>query len=427
MLAIGRTRFAILLAFAATALVWLLPVMPASAAEKPAPEAIAARVAGDTARTRFVLDLTRSVDVSVFFLADPYRIVLDLAGIRFALPEGAGREERGLISGWRFGQFAKGKARIVIDTTGPARIDKRFILPAVSGQPARLVLDIVKSERAAYLDEVARTANVARAGVIASGKSDRLPMREKTRVRPLIVLDPGHGGIDSGAVGKKGTLEKAVVLDFASVLKRKLEDTGRFEVKLTRSDDTFIPLAGRVKFARDHHADLFVSLHADSVRQAYVRGATVYTLSEKASDRLAAQIAEKENQSDILAGLEYEHESDDVADILVDLTRRETKNFSVFFANTLVGELRAAVKLINNPHRSAGFHVLKAADVPSVLVELGYLSNEHDEQLLKSEEWRTRTAAAVTEAVKRFFAPRQGLADGDSRKKSVAGVAQEPQ
>lgn len=406
-----------------------LATIPESVAAEPAVEATAARIAGDKTRTRFVLDMSESVEIAAFGLPDPYRIIIDLPNVTFALPETANGKGRGLISGWRYGQFAKGKARIVIDTDGPARIDKTFVLPSVGGQPARLVLDLVKSTREAFLRDVAdaRAAAAKTVNQTASGKGDRQPIRTNKRVRPLIVLDPGHGGIDSGAVGKAGTLEKAVVLDFSSVLKRELEKTGRFEVHLTRSDDTFIPLGRRVKAARSLSADLFISIHADSLRQRSVRGATVYTLSEKASDRLAAQLAIKENQSDILAGLEYEHKSDDVSDILIDLTRRETKNFSIFFANTLVAELESAVKLINNAHRSADFHVLKAADVPSVLLELGYLSNEHDEQLLKSDEWRTRTAAAIAAATDRFFEPRLVDRKDASTKKSVAGVARRQQ
>ncbi|MCW2307417.1 N-acetylmuramoyl-L-alanine amidase [Rhodobium gokarnense] len=417
----GGLALAFLALFAATVLaVGNGPVLAAEAGEI---EARAARIAGDATRTRFVVDLTDAVEIAPFVLGDPHRIIVDLPNVRFALPPEAGKGGRGLITGWRYGSIARNKARIVIDTKGPALIDKSFVLPKVDDQPARMVLDIVTATEEAFAEEVARTANAAQAGAVTAGKGDRQPIRNKERTRPLIVLDPGHGGIDSGAVGKKGTLEKAVVLDFASVLKRKLEETGRFEVALTRSDDSFIPLKQRVEIARGLHADLFVSVHADSVRQAYVRGGTVYTLSERASDRLAAQIARNENQSDILAGLEFEEEADDVSDILIDLTRRETKNFSVYFANALVGELQSAVKMINNPHRSAGFVVLKAADVPSVLVELGYLSNAHDEQLLTSDEWRGRAADAITAAITRFFEPRIAHQDAAIEGNSIAGVA----
>ncbi|WP_242390365.1 N-acetylmuramoyl-L-alanine amidase [Polymorphum gilvum] len=371
--------------------------------------AIDARIAGDDVRTRFVLDLDGQIPFSVSTLADPYRLVIDLPATDFKLPADSGREGRGLIRTWRYGMFAPGKSRIVLDATGPVEVDKTFVLPAVDDQPARLVIDLVRTTREAFLEEVRKTrlAVEESAPKLAAPKGDRLDVRTVPG-KPVIVLDPGHGGIDTGAVGVAGTLEKAVVLDFASVLKRKLEETGRYTVHLTRESDTFVPLRKRVKFGREMKADLFVSIHADSVRHSRdaVRGATVYTLSEKASDDLAAQVAESENLSDVIAGVELAEEPADVTDILIDLARRETKNFSTHFARTLVSELRSAVKLINNPHRSGGFVVLKAHDVPSVLLELGYLSNEHDEKLLVSEAWRERTANAVTEAIGAFFMPR---------------------
>lgn len=367
-----------------------------------------ARVAGDHVRTRFVLDLDQEVTPVVSALADPYRLILDFPQIGFDLPSEAGREGRGLVSAWRYGLFAPGKSRIVVDLGEPVAVDKMFVLPAVDDQPVRLVIDLVKSNRSDFIvfarDSRANRHVAARA---TAGKGDRLtPARD--RDRPLIMLDPGHGGIDTGAVGIAGTLEKAVVLDFSSLLKRKLEKSGRYQVQLTRENDTFIPLRERVAIGHRAEADLFISIHADSVRRGRktVRGATVYTLSDRASDALAAELAESENMSDVIAGVELAEEPTDVTDILLDLARRETRNFSVHFARILVAELESAVRLINNPHRSAGFTVLKAHDVPSVLVELGYLSNEHDEKLLISDAWRERMANAMVEAIDAYFRPR---------------------
>jgi len=217
------------------------------------------------------------------------------------------------------------------------------------------------------------------------------------------MLDPGHGGVDSGTISPSGALEKDVVLAFAFELKKKLEASGKVDVAMTRQDDTFVPLGDRVRIARDQAADLFVSIHADSVRQNDVRGATIYTLSDRASDQEAAALADKENASDAVAGLDLDRQTDEVSDILIDLTRRETKNFSVSFANNLVSELSSTTRMIRNPHRFAGFRVLKAPDVPSVLVEIGYLSNEQDEKLLTSAEWRGRVTDAIGAAVTRFF------------------------
>ncbi|MBD1549311.1 N-acetylmuramoyl-L-alanine amidase [Roseibium aggregatum] len=375
-----------------------------------------ARIAGDEDRTRFVLDLDQQLSPVISALADPYRLIIDLPEITFDLPADTGREGRGLIKAWRYGLFAKGKSRIVLDVSEPVAIDKTFVLPAVDDQPARMVIDIVKTSREGFLKFVQSSSAkpVRTANREEGGKGDRLAKAD-LRDKPLIMLDPGHGGIDTGAIGVAGTLEKAVVLEFSDILKRKLEETGRYTVRMTRDDDTFIPLGERVEIGHRQQADLFISVHADSVvrGRSLARGATVYTLSDRASDQLAQEIAESENMSDVIAGVQLEDEPADVADILIDLARRETRNFSVFFARSLVSELKSAVRLIHNPHRSAGFRVLKANDVPSVLVELGYLSNSHDEKLLISDEWRERMADAMVEAVDTFFRPR--LAQDRSR------------
>ncbi|WP_298985960.1 N-acetylmuramoyl-L-alanine amidase [uncultured Roseibium sp.] len=377
-------------------------------AEAQKPTVLGARVAGDDARTRIVLDMDRQVTPTISGLRNPYRLIIDLPEMVFKVPEDAGESGRGLVSDWRFGLFAVGKSRIVLDLTGPVSVDKTFFLPAIDDQPARLVVDLVSTsaeEFSAFVE--ASRPNRSTADKKTDTKSDRLAAGSDSD-KPLIVLDPGHGGIDTGATGVAGTLEKAIVLDFAKLLKEKLEESGLYNVHMTREEDTFIPLAKRVQIGHDLEADLFISIHADSVRrgQKYARGATVYTLSDKASDQLAEDLAETENMSDIIAGVELQDEPTEVTDILLDLARRETRSFSVYFARTLVSELKSAVRLINNPHRSAGFRVLKAHDVPSVLVELGYLSNEHDEKLLISAEWRERMAGAMSEAIHGFFRPR---------------------
>lgn len=393
----------------------------AVAAEAPVSAATDARIAGDEARTRFVLDLQGQVPFIVSNLADPYRVIIDLPSMEFKLPEGSGTDGRGLVRSWRYGVFAKGKARIVLDLTEPAKVDKSFVLEAIEDQPARLVVDLVKTSREEFLAEAERTHQPLSAasadGQHGAPKADKLTS-SAGKTRPVVVLDPGHGGIDTGAIGLHGTLEKSVVLNFAQALKAKLEETGHYTVYMTREDDTFIPLRKRVQIARSYNADLLVSIHADSVRDSKeeVRGATVYTLSERASDTLAAQIAASENLSDVLAGVELSEEPAEVADILVDLARRETKIFSSHFSKILVEELKSAVKLINNPQRSAGFMVLRAHDVPSVLVELGYLSNEQDEKLLISTEWRDRTATAVADAIEAFFQPRFAMEKGTTAK-----------
>jgi len=278
-------------------------------------------------------------------------------------------------------------------------------VPPEEGQPARLVVDLVPVERTAFLETVRRWRERKGEAPVKTAVPSP-PTVHSDDGRRRVVIDPGHGGIDSGAIGKAGTLEKDVVLAFAKRLKGKLQETGDYEVTMTREDDTFLRLTDRVEFARQHHADLFISIHADSFRGADIRGATVYTLSEKASEQMAASIAESENKSDVLAGLEIAETEDDVADILIDLARRETKSFSVVFARNLVQQLKPAVNLFKRPHQQAGFVVLKAPDVPSALVELGYLSNAEDEKLLLSDEWQQKTADAIAKSVHDYFATR---------------------
>lgn len=371
------------------------------------PVAREARVAGDDARTRFIMDLSSPVEFAVSTLSDPYRVVIDLPHVSFDLPETAGQEGRGLLTAWRFGMFAAGKSRVVLDAKGPVAVDKAFVLPPVSDQPARFVLDLVSTTREAFLE----TARESAPAPAVARKGDRLaPTPEGKKGLPVIVLDPGHGGIDTGAAGNGGTLEKAVVLDFALMLRDKLVATGRYDVRMTRDTDVFIPLRERVKIARSLEADLLLSVHADSVRigRDQVRGAGVYTLSENASDEVAAALAERENRSDIIAGIDLADEPDDVTDILIDLARQETKKFSFLFARTLVGELRGTAQLVKNPQRSAGFRVLTAHDVPSALVELGYLSNKLDEKLMTTDEWRGRMSAALVAAIDSYFGRRFG-------------------
>ena len=230
---------------------------------------------------------------------------------------------------------------------------------------------------------------------------------EPESAKPVIMIDPGHGGIDRGAV-VKGLIEKELVFDFAKAVAAKLDADGRFKVVMTRDDDNFVPLSERVRMARDGNAALFLSIHADTLSEAAdVSGATVYTVSDRASDREAARVAEKENQSDAAAGLDQSGDDSNVSGILFDLTRRETRAYSQFFARTLVNYWRITGRLNKNPRRSAGFRILKAPDVPSVLLELGYLSNEKDGLALNSAHWRDKASSQVAEAIDAFFSARE--------------------
>lgn len=379
-------------------------------AERSAAIAQDARLAGDRERTRFIADLSKKVDVNVFALGNPYRVIVDAADVSFQMPEGIGNEKRGLVTAFRYGLFAPGKSRIVLDLSGPFLIDRSFVLGARDDQPARLVIDLVPTDEKTFLaalkdqrSKTTETETVERPQAVEPSDD----------AKPVVVLDPGHGGVDPGAKSANGVQEKEVVLAFAKLLRQKLEDTDRYQVFLTRDDDTFLPLKERVKFAREKGAGLFVSLHADYFPAEIddARGATVFTLSEEASDEEARALAAKENFSDAIAGVELPKDSDEVVtNILIDLAQRETNNRSVVMARSIVGELAAKGRLHTKQLRSAGFRVLKAPDVPSVLLELGFLSNEEDEKQLTSETWRERMAGAISDAVDNYFKQRMAQA-----------------
>ncbi|MGH6734715.1 MAG: N-acetylmuramoyl-L-alanine amidase [Methyloceanibacter sp.] len=366
-----------------------------------------ARLAGDRERTRFIADLSRKVDVHVFALGNPYRVIVDAPDVNFQMPPGIGKERRGLVTAYRYGLFAPGKSRIVIDVSGPFLIDKVFVLEPRDDQPARLVIDLVPTDEQTFLTKLREAKPLAESQATHAPLPQ--PPERPADAKPIVVLDAGHGGVDPGTSSANGVTEKEVVLQFAKRLKEKLTATGRYEVHLTRDDDTFLPLQERVAFAQKKGAGLFLSIHADyfPITIDKARGATVYTLSEQASDEEARALAAKENFSDVIAGVELPSDSDEVvANILIDLAQRETQNRSVVFARSIVGELATKGTLHTKRLRSAGFRVLKAPDVPSVLLELGFLSNPDDEKQLTSDSWRDRMTDSVTAAIDDYFAKR---------------------
>jgi N-acetylmuramoyl-L-alanine amidase len=379
-------------------------VVPVSAPATAFPVASDARLAGDDKQTRFVLELDRKIDLRAFALADPYRVVLDIPQVNFQLPANTGQSGRGIVKAFRYGLVMPGGSRIVMDLTRPATIDKAYVVEAANGQPPKLVVELSATDRASFLRAISTNS---RAELRPSATPDPVKSSPDDK-RPVVVIDPGHGGIDNGTQASTGELEKQIVLDFANALHDRLEKSGKYRVVMTRNDDTFIPLADRVKIARNEQAQLFVSIHADALpkKEGDAQGATIYTLSDTASDAEAARLAEEENHADVIAGIDLTEEPSDVADILIDLARRETKMFSNHFARLLLGEMKGNVRLHPSPLKSAGFRVLKAPDVPSVLVELGYVSNKDDLHHLVSDEWRSKTVKVVGQAVDAFFAKR---------------------
>ncbi len=351
---------------------------------------------GDT--VRLTMALSRPVEVTASVLAGPDRVVIEMPSTNFQVQPAAARRSAGVVGAFRFGLFTADKARIIIDLTQPAVVVRAESRP-VRGGFGELVIELRRATRAEFQAAVAATPSRDPESTAAIP----VPAKPAGETRQTIVIDPGHGGIDPGAV-VASIAEKAVVLAFGVKLKEQLEASGRYRVLMTRDDDRFVPLAERVGIARAAGADLFISIHADSLTQAQdVRGATVYTGSERATDAEAARLAAKENQADAVAGLDASEDTQDVAGILMDLAKRETRTFSAVFARNLVEKLGGSVKMHKVPLRSAGFRVLSAPDVPSVLIELGYMSSPKDAELLNSAEWRGQAVTAVATAVDGYF------------------------
>ena len=401
---------------------WLIVPMPAAAEptsihrKGAAVEAKNAEVSGDARETTFRLALSAGVRAEIFTLANPYRVVIDLPDVAFHLPDGTGEKGRGLVSAFRFGQLAEGKARVVLDTTGPVVL-KRADMTPTGGRAVELKIALAQTSAQSFgAGTGAAKAGAAKAEAPLPPETRAPPALKRDRIKPVILIDAGHGGIDPGTISAGNLKEKAIVLAVAHALKQQLAAGGRYDVRMTRATDVFISLDQRLKMSRDLAADLFISLHADAIAQKgaarTVRGATVYTLSEQASDEEAQRMADKENNSDAVAGLQTAkfQEEGEVRNILIDLLKRETSNFSADFSNTLVKGLGTSISLSGRSQRSAAFKVLRQADTPSVLVELGYMSHPEDEKLLNSAAWQRRVAVAIGTAIDSYFSKRTAKA-----------------
>lgn len=367
-------------------------------------------IAASTDGTNLSVMLAASIPYKVDVMTKPDRIVVDLPEVNFQLAPDFGKKPAGLIKSARFGLFAPGRSRIVIELASPA-LPTASIVEVLGGAAFRLNVALKPATAEAFAQAVQASPPAERTALPP-------PPAVSADPRPLIVLDPGHGGIDFGAVGFGQTQEKDVVLAFARELRAKLEESGKYRVALTRDGDVFVPLGERVKIAQRAGAALFISIHADTLAAAPdVRGFTVYTGSEKASDAEAARLAEAENLSDQIAGVETDDDPDEIAGILGDLTLRETRTYSHLFARTLVGQMTGGGSKANkNPHRSARFRVLRAPDVPSVLLELGYLSSKADAEMLKNPAWRDQTTTTIATAINDFMAPRLAAGEGTQRR-----------
>ncbi|GHF27441.1 N-acetylmuramoyl-L-alanine amidase [Kordiimonas sediminis] len=367
--------------------------------------------------TRFVIDLSETTDPRVFLLENPQRIVIDLPNAKWNARGGV--KAMGDIRSYRHGQFTSNIYRIVLDLKRPVIVSDLFHLPAKGQFGPRLVIDLEQTSTSRFAQAVADTKQAplrasnakqfAKATPSASQPKSTQPAQQSQRAqiqqsaKHVIVLDPGHGGKDPGTIGVLGVNEEVIVLNMAREIKRELEATGRYKVHLTRDRDIYIPHRQRYEMAQRLEADLFVSIHADAIENKDVRGGTVYTLNDKASDDEARRLAARENKSDLIAGVVMAEYDNEVQNILVELAQRETLNLSAQLAEFLVPEMRRDIKMHKRAHRYASLMVLKSPTVPSILVETGYLSNKTDAKLLNTKSYQRKVGQAMVRAFDKYF------------------------
>jgi N-acetylmuramoyl-L-alanine amidase len=399
-----------------------LPVAPAkpvpaqgagpSVGSKPqgaVPMVMSARIGEHDDRTRLVIELSDPVNLRTFALANPDRVVIDMPEVSWRLGAPPRPSGFGAVKSYRYGQFRGGNSRMVIDLNQPVTVSDALVLPPSAGFGYRVVIDLFPTNRTKFdtlagwpADLKKRESDAEKlAALIAAQQSPAA----KSGGKKIVVLDPGHGGLDSGTIGVNGLMEKDLALAEALKLRKQLQARG-YTVIMTRDNDTFIPLRQRVTIARAHKADLFIALHADSNPDADTTGTSIYTLNDGRSDREAAALANRENQSDIIAGVDLSGDNNPVAPILINLAQRDTRNKSSEFATNALKSISQVTGLLaHSPHRSASLAVLVAPDVPAVLIELGYLSNRGDAAQMNTDAWRSRVADAIADAVDAQFAP----------------------
>ena len=401
-----------------------LPAAPA----KPVPQAVAgpspgsnpsgqipivmsARIGDHEDRTRLVIELSDPVNLRTFTLSGPDRVVVDMPQVTFRLGNAPRPSGSGPVKSYHYGLFRKGNSRMVIDLNRPVTVSDALVLPPSAGVGDRVVIDFFPTQQTKFdtsagwpadlkqreSDAEKLTALIGAGSAGSSGGAD---------AKKVIVIDPGHGGIDSGTNGVNGLMEKDLVLAEGLRLAAILKQRG-YSVRMTRDSDVFIPLRERVAIGRQNRADLMISLHADSNPDADVSGLSIYTLNDGRSDREAAALARRENQSDVIAGVDLAS-NNPVAPILIDLAQRDTINKSSHFAETALTRLTGTTDILaRSPHRSASLAVLVAPDVPAVLIELGYLSNDSDADQMNTDRWRAKVATAIADAVDGHFQTRQ--------------------
>jgi N-acetylmuramoyl-L-alanine amidase len=378
----------------------------------------AAKDPGDkTTRTRFIIGLEQAVDFEVAALENPNRVFVDLPEVKVVLPDPLGDTPAGLIKGFRHGMSGPGKSRVVIDVTGPVVVEKYSIEKAAEGKFARIVIDLVSAAEATVTEE-ARSA--MRAGALGLGAGSNLQpptpkpaqspqARAANSFKPVIVIDPGHGGEDGGA-RKFGTLEKDVVLSFSLKLREKLNETGRYKVLMTREKDVFVPLEERREFAERNQAALFIAIHADYAARATARGATIYSLRPQLSESLRrAAKGLKENVLSSQESAQIKNVGGDVnavRDMLADLAQLDVerkRERTDALVQSVLSFMGATTNMMENPDRKAAFVVLQTTSVPSILLELGYMTSVQDAQQLKSDQWRDSVSGSLVTAIDNYL------------------------
>jgi N-acetylmuramoyl-L-alanine amidase len=376
---------------------------------------------GDVTRTRFLIGLPKQVEFQVFSLSNPNRVIVDVAETALQLPPQP--EENiavGLVSAFRAGMSAPGKSRVVIEVTRPVVVESAKVEPTKDGKGRRLALEIVPVDAASATQKKPLKAQPFGLGAATLASVELQPplpvpaMRpdqlEARSFKPIIVIDPGHGGHDSGAE-KNGTVEKDVVLAFSLKLKEKLEGTGRYKVIMTRDTDVFVELGERVAFAERHKANLFIAVHADYADgNSSARGATIYSLRESVANALQRNAkGEKVLSQDEVETVKKASVDGDLAavkSILADLAGREvnaTQERTSMFSRSVIEYMGASTELRAKPDQQAAFRVLKTAQFPSVLIELAYVTNKQDAELLKSDAWRDKVSESIMTAVENYF------------------------
>lgn len=398
------TRWIRALLVVAPAFALVMAAGPRAAPEAGLPMLTGARLSTTDERARLVIDLSAPANFRFFAVDQPARIVVEIEAGAMAFDPPPQPGAPGLVSEYHVGMVDEQLARAVMMVSGPVQVQQAFVTEPAGDQPARLIVDLIPDTTEGFAASIASVQTPETAEPATRAPPTAEPQAPATTVgRPLIVIDPGHGGIDSGARAANGLLEKTITLRFALDLQRALAATGKFDVALTRDSDRFVSLSQRVALARGNHADLMVSLHADSFEQPGVRGASIYTRDEGATDALDKVLAEQENKVDLVAGFSPPQADGAVVDILVDLMRREARRRAYLVAAAIIDELERSVTMRRFPLRRADFLVLQAPEVPSILVELGFLSNPDDISNLAAEEWRDRVAGALARGIADYF------------------------